>query len=152
MSVKTTAYERFYNVYPHRDPICVSHYPNPVTEVAPADIYGTMGLGGQPPADNVGAVYVHVPFCASVCIFCPFNKMAYQEKQVEQYMEAVKAEIGIYASSPYGSQSTISAVTFGGGTPSALSAERMVEMLKSVQASYRVTPDAQISLKAARPP
>ncbi|MEK3762532.1 radical SAM family heme chaperone HemW [Paenibacillus sp. FSL H7-0756] len=149
MSVKTTAYERFYNVYPHRDPICVSHYPNPVTEVAPADIYGTMGLGGQPPADNVGAVYVHVPFCASVCIFCPFNKMAYQEKQVEQYMEAVKAEIGIYASSPYGSQSTISAVTFGGGTPSALSAERMVEMLKSVQASYRVTPDAQISFEGS---
>ncbi|MFD1909286.1 hypothetical protein ACFSQ7_43090 [Paenibacillus rhizoplanae] len=64
-------------------------------------------------------------------------------------MEAVKAEIGIYASSPYGSQSTISAVTFGGGTPSALSAERMVEMLKSVQANYRVTPDAQISFEGS---
>ncbi|MFD2875582.1 hypothetical protein ACFTAO_05675 [Paenibacillus rhizoplanae] len=80
MAVKTTTRESFYNVYPHRDPICVSHYPNPVTEVTPADIYGTMGLGDQPPAHNVGAVYVHVPFCASVCIFCPFNKMAYQEK------------------------------------------------------------------------
>lgn len=148
MAVKTN-HEPFYNVYPHRDPICVSHYPNPLTEIPPADIYEQMGLHNEPPVGNVGAVYVHVPFCASVCIFCPFNKMAYQEKQVEQYMDAVKEEISIYASSPYGTKTSISAVTFGGGTPSALSAERMVEMLKSIQAQYHVLPDAQISFEGS---
>lgn len=139
----------YYKVYPHRDPICVSHYPNPVHEIIPEKMIDSFGLTGMPPKNNVGAVYVHVPFCAQVCVFCPFNKVAYQKNDVLQYMDAVKKEIDIYSSTNYIKNTQIDSVYFGGGTPSALSSEQMAELLRVIHEKYNILPGAQISFEGS---
>ncbi|WP_438434941.1 radical SAM family heme chaperone HemW [Gorillibacterium sp. sgz500922] len=148
MPVKDQAAD-YYRLYDKRDPICVSHYPNPDWEPKPEEIGAAIGLNQEPPSGNNGAVYVHVPFCTKVCIFCPFNKVAFHEQQAEAYVTAVKKEIELYGGSAYGRGTTIDAVTFGGGTPSALTGEQMADILAAIQQHYRVSPDAQISYEGS---
>jgi len=65
-------------------------------------------------------VYVHVPFCRSMCSFCPFYKERYGADLKARYMEALLREID--ATDMGG---TASWVYFGGGTPSLLTAEEV---------------------------
>ena len=43
-------------------------------------------------ADGPLGAYVHVPFCARVCPFCPYNKVIPRAGQPERYFEALLAE------------------------------------------------------------
>lgn len=61
------------------------------------------------------SVYVHVPFCSSICTYCDFCKMFYDSKIVSQYLDELEKEI----KSTYKGES-IRTIYIGGGTPSAL--------------------------------
>lgn len=127
----------------------MSHYPNPVNELNPEEIGELAGFSQEAPDGNEGAVYVHVPFCAQVCIFCPFNKVAFKKDDAKEYMKIVKKEMSIYSSTNYVKNTKIRSVYFGGGTPSALSAEQMASLLRAVKKNYNVLPDAQISFEGS---
>lgn len=141
--------ENFYHVYPRRDPICVSHYPNPVNAPEPGQLPDIFGLVSPPPLDNLGIVYVHVPFCVEICGFCPFNKVLAREQDMERYMSAIKKEIEMVATSTYARHTSIDSVYFGGGTPSALTADRMIEMLSFIKTQYHLLPDAQVTFEGS---
>ena len=75
------------------------------------------------------ALYVHIPFCETICTFCPFVRTATQEDGlVQAYVDALvqeiesKADIGRVAAAPIG------AVFFGGGTPSYLSPQQILQV------------------------
>lgn len=142
-------YNEFFNIYPKRDPICVSHYPSPVDEIKPSEVIKYAGLEKMPKEHNVGAVYVHVPFCEKICVFCPFNKVSFQQEEVNQYVESVKNEMKIYGSTNYIKNTDIDSIYFGGGTPSSLSAEQLVDLLNNVFKNYNVLPGAQVSFEGS---
>ncbi|MDH3307820.1 MAG: radical SAM protein [Acidimicrobiia bacterium] len=59
-------------------------------------------------------LYLHVPFCTTICPFCPYNKVQYQADLAARYFEALNNEVDLYTSerpAPFGS------VYIGGGTP-----------------------------------
>ena len=60
-------------------------------------------------------LYLHVPFCASMCPFCPYNRVPYDEKLFERYRRAVCQEIDACAPSLDGVK--IGSLYVGGGTP-----------------------------------
>jgi oxygen-independent coproporphyrinogen-3 oxidase len=74
-----------------------------------------------PPAPDVIAaafasrpgLYLHVPFCASICPFCPYNKVPYREGLVEAYFDHLGRELGMYEAHFAGWPS----LYVGGGTP-----------------------------------
>ena len=35
---------------------------------------------------NVGAIYVHIPFCKKICSYCDFTKVFYNDKLVSKYL------------------------------------------------------------------
>ncbi|MDE6984327.1 MAG: coproporphyrinogen III oxidase, partial [Lachnospiraceae bacterium] len=41
---------------------------------------------------NLG-LYIHIPFCASICNFCPYCKVQYSEQQCSRYIDALISEI-----------------------------------------------------------
>lgn len=141
--------EYFYHVYSKRDPICVSHYPNPVNAPEPGQLRHILGVDNTPPLDNLGIVYIHVPFCIEICGFCPFNKVLAREHDMERYMTAVKKEIEMMATSTYASRTTIDSIYFGGGTPSALNADRMIEILSFIKTQYHILPRAQVTFEGS---
>lgn len=60
-------------------------------------------------------LYLHVPFCRSLCPYCPYNRVRYDESLFNLFAEAVKEEISLYA--PCLSGQVFSSLYIGGGTP-----------------------------------
>ncbi len=65
--------------------------------------------------DDCKAVYIHIPFCKTICSYCDFCKTFYHETWVKKYLECLKNEMeDIYTNEE------IESIYIGGGTPSCL--------------------------------
>lgn len=58
-------------------------------------------------------LYVHVPFCESLCPFCSFHRVQFREDKAAPYFEALRAEIRSYHARGF----SFTDVYVGGGTP-----------------------------------
>jgi oxygen-independent coproporphyrinogen III oxidase len=63
-------------------------------------------------------IYIHIPFCKTICPFCPYNKIKYDQHITGPYVAAMLQEIDLYAER-LGSVE-ISSIYIGGGTPTTL--------------------------------
>lgn len=61
-------------------------------------------------------LYVHIPFCRSLCAFCPYCKVVYDKALAGQYLAALLKEIELVGSQLSGVK-TVTSLYFGGGTP-----------------------------------
>lgn len=92
--------------------------------------------------DNLG-LYIHIPFCKSICSFCPYNKVLYDEKKAFEYKEALLKEIEL-ANIRYKKQD-ITSLYFGGGTP-ALLIEYLEEIIDTVKENFNLKGSLAIEL------
>lgn len=92
--------------------------------------------------DNLG-LYIHIPFCKSICSFCPYNKELYDEKKAFEYKEALLKEIKL-ANTRYKKQD-ITSLYFGGGTP-ALLIEYLEEIIDTVKENFNLKGSLAIEL------
>lgn len=86
--------------------------------------------------DNLG-LYVHIPFCKSICNFCPYCKVRYSEELCNQYIDALIKEIHMVGSQNEGKK-TVTSLYFGGGTP-ALAANRIKEIIDALEEHFIIT-------------
>ena len=82
-------------------------------------------------------LYVHIPFCRSICDFCPYCKTVFDRARYESYIEALKSEIEL-VSGGFPEPVTVSSLYFGGGSP-ALAADRLGEVIGALRKHYRIT-------------
>lgn len=61
------------------------------------------------------AIYIHIPFCLSICSYCDFCKIIYEKKYVNSYLEMLKKEI----KDRYKGEE-VKTIYIGGGTPTSL--------------------------------
>ena len=79
---------------------------------------------GLPPArlaDTMPAqigLYAHVPFCRSICSFCPYNKVLFDSALAARYKDAMRREIELV--SPLLEGRRVTSLYIGGGTPTLL--------------------------------
>jgi coproporphyrinogen III oxidase-like Fe-S oxidoreductase len=80
------------------------------------------GVSDWPEVDNLKSpgLYVHIPFCRSICSFCPYYKTIYNETQAEAYLQSLLREIELTGSS-LKTKKGVSSLYFGGGTPALMS-------------------------------
>lgn len=95
--------------------------------------------------DGLG-LYVHIPFCRSICSFCPYCKTLYSEEACSRYIDALIREIHL-AGSQIPGKKTVTSLYFGGGTP-ALAADRIKEIIDAIQEHFiypghRTTPSGK---------
>ncbi|MHB8891509.1 MAG: radical SAM family heme chaperone HemW [Candidatus Limnocylindrales bacterium] len=120
----------------------------PVPPVAPVPV---------PPV----ALYVHVPFCVSLCPYCDFVVYAGSAARgpatrVDAYLGAVRAEIGLRADvvdAAFGAPGTagrapLETVYLGGGTPTLLPADALTGLLDLVRARFGVADDAEVTIES----
>jgi len=67
--------------------------------------------------DAPAGAYVHVPFCASICPFCPYNKVIPRPGQAERYASALLREVRGYREAGLPGEGGFSSLYVGGGTP-----------------------------------
>lgn len=89
-------------------------------------------------------VYVHIPFCASKCLYCDFTSFAGREESREAYKNALLREI---SGSGELAGRTIRTMYIGGGTPTALPASWLAEILEAL-ARFRLAEGAEITVEA----
>jgi oxygen-independent coproporphyrinogen-3 oxidase len=101
-------------------------------------------------ARNVAAplsLYVHVPFCNTVCYYCACNKVITKNHDHSaKYIRYVEKEIGIVGGLIEGSPPVIQ-LHWGGGTPTFLSHEEMGALMGALRRQFRFAPDAEVSIE-----
>ena len=93
--------------------------------------------------DNLG-LYVHIPFCKSICNFCPYCKVRYSEELCNQYIDALIKEIHMVGDQSEGKK-TVTSLYFGGGTP-ALAAGRIKEIIDALEEHFVITEGVGLEL------
>lgn len=81
------------------------------------------------------SLYVHIPFCLKKCIYCDFVSGIYAPAKADDYIEALKKEIKNISDEIQPSDLTlpgISTLYIGGGTPTALSTERLTDLITHI--------------------
>lgn len=104
-------------------------------------------LTGQPAPHKKRLVYLHIPFCATHCTFCGFYQNRYNEDHCQQYTDALLREIEMEADSVLHQSAPIHAVYFGGGTPSALSANDLARIITTLRQRLPLAADCEITLE-----
>ena len=82
--------------------------------------------------DNT-SVYIHIPFCKSICSYCDFCKVLYQKEWAVKYLKKLKEEI----QDRYMGEK-IKTIYIGGGTPSSLSLKE-IEYLLALTKLFNIT-------------
>lgn len=93
--------------------------------------------------DSLG-LYVHIPFCRSVCAFCPYCKQVYSEQKCNGYIDALLREIHTVGGQTEGKK-TVTSLYFGGGTP-ALAADRIGEIIDALKQYFVITEGIGVEL------
>ena len=70
------------------------------------------------------SIYIHIPFCKSICTYCDFCKVLYNKEWVISYLQKLKDEI----KDRYMGE-RVKTIYVGGGTPSALSLKEIEYIL-----------------------
>lgn len=73
------------------------------------------------------SVYIHIPFCSTICSYCDFCKLFYIKKWVNPYLDSLEKEI----LSKYKGD-IIKTIYIGGGTPSCLSIDELKRLFKII--------------------
>jgi oxygen-independent coproporphyrinogen-3 oxidase len=97
-------------------------------------------------------MYVHVPFCASRCGYCDFNTYTPTElgggASMASYPDIAVEEIGFSRRVLGANTAPVSTVFFGGGTPTLLPSEDLVRILRVIDDTFGLTPDAEVTTEA----
>ena len=93
----------------------------------------------------MAGIYIHIPFCKKRCIYCDFFSTTQSEKK-PAYVQALCKELEIRKD--YLGGEIIETIYLGGGTPSQLSQEELVQIFSYIYKVYQVKEDAEITLEA----
>ncbi len=89
-------------------------------------------------------LYIHIPFCQRICIYCDFYVSTARKLQAE-FTQSLCKETGMYAGIFPGAE--VETVYFGGGTPSVLSTDHLARILETVFGSFEISPNAEVTLE-----
>lgn len=89
------------------------------------------------------SVYVHIPFCKSLCYYCGCNKVVTRsDDRIQRYLQHLDREIEMQAALFDGSR-IVEQLHFGGGTPTYLDDRQLSGVLDSLRSNFRLRADAR---------
>ncbi|WP_426144466.1 oxygen-independent coproporphyrinogen III oxidase [Polaromonas sp. DSR2-3-2] len=101
------------------------------------------GQPGNPPL----SIYVHLPFCESLCYFCACNKIITKEHgRVAEYLRYLDKEMALVAAQ-IGPDRKAVQLHLGGGTPTFFSAEELGQLMDMLRRHFDFTPDAELGVE-----
>ena len=93
----------------------------------------------------MAGIYIHIPFCKQKCHYCDFHfSTSFRTK--EDLLNALVKEIKLQQNFLEGA--TINTIYLGGGTPSILKQEELMQLFDALYQTFPIAPDAEITLEA----
>jgi oxygen-independent coproporphyrinogen-3 oxidase len=105
---------------------------------------GSRNIGGikQPLS-----VYMHLPFCDTICFYCGCNKVVTRDHgRSAKYIKYLARELALLSQS-LGAERAISQMHWGGGTPTFLSRGEMREVMSALNEQFERRPDFECSIE-----
>ena len=93
----------------------------------------------------MAGIYIHIPFCKQACHYCNFH-FATSLHNKNDFIAALLKEIVLQKNYP--ENETVETIYFGGGTPSLCTKEEVKTIITSIQSSFNVAENAEITLEA----
>src|SRR4029079_2680009 len=89
------------------------------------------------------SLYVHLPFCDTVCFYCACNKIVTKNRsRTAPYLADVYREISLQGEL-FDRDRVVEQLHWGGGTPTFLSSEEMRELMTITRRHFRLRDDDQ---------
>ena len=100
---------------------------------------------------NGYSLYIGIPFCPSICLYCSFSSYALDayKNYVDDYLDALIKEMTFVARAMKGRR--LDTVYMGGGTPTTLSAEQLDKVLTVVEEAFDLSRCRELTVEAGRP-
>lgn len=103
------------------------------------DLYGFTAMLAAPPRETVvdHCLYLHVPFCSTICTFCNYYKVLDRHpEEREAFVDAMVQEIDAYGRHLHPDKAVIRGIHFGGGTPTLLDHGQFARILAALRRSF----------------
>lgn len=87
------------------------------------------------------SLYLHIPFCSTVCYFCNSNKIVTSNEQtIAAYLEDLFSEIELH-SKLYDSDRIVQQLHWGGGTPTILQLDQIRSLMRQIAQYFYLSSD-----------
>lgn len=93
------------------------------------------------------SLYVHIPFCESLCYYCGCNKIVTKHHELARpYLDKLYLEMELVATR-LGGRQRVSQLHFGGGSPTFLSNEELAEVMERLRQYFELTSNIESSIE-----
>lgn len=101
--------------------------------------------------DEGYSLYVGIPFCPTTCLYCSFPSYPFEKfgHLADDYVKALKQEISGVAHMM--KDKKLTSVYIGGGTPTALEAEQLQELISHLYQCFPINDSVEFTVEAGRP-
>ena len=103
--------------------------------------------------ENGYSLYVGIPFCPSICLYCSFSSYPLKQwkDRVYLYLDALCKEIRAVAQIMHEKGKKLDTVYIGGGTPTTLEPDQLKILLDEITANFDCEHLAEFTIEAGRP-
>ena len=131
-----------YTSYPTADRFVEAFDAEDLTQALRQRAEGGVAGGGAPLS-----VYVHIPFCDSVCYYCACNKVITKHhERAAEYLDALDTEINLIVQKTRPGQ-PVSQLHFGGGSPTFLSDVELQRVVDSLKRAFFIDERTEMSIE-----
>ncbi|RUR22996.1 oxygen-independent coproporphyrinogen III oxidase [Legionella qingyii] len=100
------------------------------------------------PAQDTLSLYIHIPFCQQLCWYCGcYTKISNKESAVEEYVKVLIQEINLVTRLLPPQCLNVTHIHFGGGSPTLLSPQLFLKLMRSIREAFHVAPHAEIAIE-----
>lgn len=112
-----------------------------------ADTY-TRTLAELGQTDKTISLYIHIPFCETLCYFCACSMAVrpQEEKYGNEYLDHLEKEIDLVARA-IGKKMTVRQLHWGGGTPSFLNEDQMRRLFNLIEQRFHIDYESEIAIE-----
>ncbi len=114
----------------------------------PEEYLEELGRSNVGPIQRALSLYLHLPFCRSLCYYCGCHMMVtHRPEKIEGYLGYLGREMDL-AAAAIDTDRPVHQVHWGGGTPTYLSAGQIRRLMEGLGRRFRIVPEAEISIEA----
>ena len=118
-----------------------------VTQWEEKDWRNSITLGQESTLDKAISLYIHLPYCDSLCTFCGCHKHITTNHAVaEPYIETVLKEWDLLLPT-LDPRTVISAIHLGGGTPTFFAPHEIEHLINGITSKFPLTSDAELGIE-----
>ncbi|WP_201492137.1 oxygen-independent coproporphyrinogen III oxidase [Rubrivivax sp. A210] len=131
-----------YTSYPTADRFVEAFGPNEYRCALRQRAEGAIAGGALPLS-----LYIHIPFCESLCYYCACNKIITKHKsRGAGYLELLAKEVDLHTAQ-LGRGQPVSQLHLGGGSPTFLSDDELGQLMEMLRKSFKLIPQAEVSIE-----